>query len=802
MPSFFQPKKSKRTVARDGGASELGYRGASSIKRKRKPQQFAAIQLIVVLVALAAVGTAGYLLWDNSAQPSGPRVALPKIPTQDVAEGQTMTLRIAGTDDKKSSREIVYSITEGPKGAVIDPTSGEFNWTPGEADGPGEHSVVIRAAVGQRSAKCRFKVIVAEVNQPTLVTVGPSLTATAGKVAVSQVSEQEPDDPQVNFKTPPATLPETDVSTFVPPVETATSPVPATKPAVDKELEALLQLYTETQGRDRHRKLFDPASYKSLRGWFAQQFRREQAASFQEAWGAESEAMLAWLDQRLDFQEEFFTALDLKADDVAAALRLLQQLKGAFSEKIIDHYGNLVIAICVVWDRPSGLYHYKHHADRAKAAMPTNPADAIDCFRYLVEREKFMEGRILYVPWEYLTLVVNHQTPLEERDWALQAYGAQRQMFGKCYQDCPYDMKMLESESQFGALNGKPYNLATLRQFGGVCAHQADYASRVGKSMGIPAAYCGGAGRFGGSGHAWVMWVELKTVTASGISFTLESHGRYHDDNYYVGTLNDPQTGESITDRDLERRLNAVGVSTIGRRHAALAMRAWPAISDAQKPDFKAQLAYFSQVLKLSPWNEAAWKELAKVARENQDLNAADRKELHKAFRTLFTVFAGVPDFTVEVFNDLLCYETKPKTKIEYYYQLLDLYARAKRPDLSFKALPGLVELLVGNERKSEAVDMLAAVIKQNANEGQYIPAVVDDLERLCADDKKLQASLLAFYGEFVPLITQKRGNTVSRYCLDMHTRAMQRYQAAGETNAAELIRQRIAAIQSSGVPD
>ena len=52
--------------------------------------------------------------------------------------------------------------------------------------------------------------------------------------------------------------------------------------------------------------------------------------------------------------------------------------------------------------------------------------------------------------------------------------------------------------------------------------------------------------------HAWVMWVELIGVTSKGIEFSLESHGRYRFDKYYVGTLYDPQTGQTITDRTLE----------------------------------------------------------------------------------------------------------------------------------------------------------------------------------------------------------------------------------------------------------
>src|SRR5258706_8952988 len=52
-----------------------------------------------------------------------------------------------------------------------------------------------------------------------------------------------------------------------------------------------------------------------------------------------------------------------------------------------------------------------------------------------------------------------------------------------------------------------PISLPNLLAFGGVCAMQADFAARVGKSMGVAAEYVGGQAA-DGEGHAWVMWVE------------------------------------------------------------------------------------------------------------------------------------------------------------------------------------------------------------------------------------------------------------------------------------------------------
>jgi len=87
----------------------------------------------------------------------------------------------------------------------------------------------------------------------------------------------------------------------------------------------------------------------------------------------------------------------------------------------------------------------------------------------------------------------------------------------------------------------------------------------VAKSLGVPAFDAGSASVYGES-HAWVMWVELGPVTATGFAFSLQSYGRYRNDKYYVGHLNDPHTGQPTTDRELELRLHTLGMDPIAKR--------------------------------------------------------------------------------------------------------------------------------------------------------------------------------------------------------------------------------------------
>jgi hypothetical protein len=354
---------------------------------------------------------------------------------------------------------------------------------------------------------------------------------------------------------------------------------------------------------------------------------------------------------------------------------------------------------------------------------------------------------------------------------------------------------MLETGSAQAQMNGQDYTLANLRTYGGVCALQADFSSRVAKSLGVPAAYVGGKSAYGEL-HAWVMWVEVKSVSPKKIGFTLESHGRYRGDKYYVGNLRDPKTGSQTTDRKLELRLHTVGMDTIAKRHADLVMAAYPTLRDQQSFAVNDQFSFMRRVIELCPGNQQAWVSLAAMA-SDETVQEKHRKQMDGILNQLFQTFASFPDFTWTIFDDLIAFETRLKERIKLYERLVLLYQAAQRPDLACEARLRLTDLLEEDGRAIEGIQGLAATIHVFVDEGRYVPRMLDRIELICQNMDGATPHLLQFYNSFLPKIPQMRGSRPSQYCIEMFQRGIAKFREHGELAAAQLYEAQLMQIQA-----
>ena len=774
------------------------------------------------------------------------------IPSQKATAGETVRVAIKAKDADKPAQTLSYRLKSGPEGAKVDAASGTFTWSVPESGLSGEQSVevsVTDAETGGAEASTKFSIQIAPPASPLLrlvaslqaagltveKTVGeapPGFTGTAAHFAIGddylivleyESAESAREDAQgvtdagqmligepavwkaktslfrndtliaIYSGTSPQIVKSLNTSLGAPFVVAEASkmtpkPEKPVEPTIAEKLVAALVTLHEKQN------LTGRKDYPGVRKLFAEFFEQQNELLLTKLGEGDGAEFKKWLDEHVDFKEEFLIAV-APEDDLTAAWKILQALHQKFPGKLND-YGQLAIAIALTWDNEGNVDHYTDHQRRTHSNMPSGMLGAVENFEYFVDAAGIMQGRAQFLPWEFLVYLVNHKTPRPEREWAAANYVAKRPMYGKCYADVPYDTEMLKTSSKTCKLEGKDYSLPNLRQFGGVCAMQADFASRVGKSIGVPAEYVAGESA-GGELHAWVMWVEVKQVSRTSISFSLESHGRYRGDKYYVGTLRDPQTGKGITDRELELRLQGVGLSPVAFHQAKLVMQAYPQLRDKLDMKPAQEIAFLNDVIELCPGNEAAWKQVALLAREDRIASDSNR-QMTAMFDKLFRTFAGFPDFTWKVFDDLVQYQKNTKQRNKYYERLVQMYEVGGRPDLACEARLMLSNYLLEEGHTKEVIDGLAFTIKKFPDEGRYVPKLLDKLEQVCLGVKGADQQLLRFYTEFIPMIPPKRGNDPSPYCMRMLERAIEKFTTAGQAPQAQVFAVQLAKLKAS----
>jgi hypothetical protein len=101
-----------------------------------------------------------------------------------ISEGQLFTLPNAASDTDMPAQQLSFSLDTGsPEGMTIN-ASGEINWTPTEAQGPGNYPVTVRVTDnGEPPASTTqpLTVTVLEVNEPPVLEPIPDVTLVSGR---------------------------------------------------------------------------------------------------------------------------------------------------------------------------------------------------------------------------------------------------------------------------------------------------------------------------------------------------------------------------------------------------------------------------------------------------------------------------------------------------------------------------------------------------------------------------------------------------------------------------------------------
>ncbi|MDB5337159.1 MAG: hypothetical protein JWN70_2778 [Planctomycetaceae bacterium] len=559
-------------------------------------------------------------------------------------------------------------------------------------------------------------------------------------------------------------------------------PPPAPEIVVEKN-KRQFQLCLELAKIARAGKLCDPGEYPNVRRLFADRFAQDHAAELKTAFQGSGAEFERWLGTHPDLRDELYTAFEPE-DDIVAALKIMELLQRRSFQRLTANF-ELAIALAVTWDREAGLYEYTPQQRRSHATVtPEKMADAVDNFDYYTDPEFVGQRRISKLPWEFLLHVVNHRTPLAERAWVQRTYHSLQRPIGLCYEDVPYDHGMIKSGEATSNLAPHAYTLANLKDRGGICVMQADYAARVAKCLGIPGVYVEGYAR-NNSRHAWVMWTELQPSSAKNVTFSLQSHGRFFLDRYYIGMLRDPQTALVISDRQLELRLQGVGLNPVAYRQTRLIMSVWTILGGCLRLDASHELDYLEALIDFSPGNPAIWQTVTQ-----RTISAWSDAKMKARFDDLrdrcIKTFTNCPDFVCQIIETLMSYEEEPRRRLPTYERLLQLWASTGRPDLSCEIARKIASLLTGEKDYQAALGGLAQTIKRFPDEGRHIPRLLDEYERVAQQVDDGPAKILKLYQELMPLIPRSRQGQTSPFYLEMLQRASQRLARAGETKAAQ----------------
>jgi hypothetical protein len=93
---------------------------------------------------------------------------LAAVPDQTVEEGSLLSLTVTASDADLPANTLTFSLMPGaPAGAAINPATGEFSWTPTEAQGPGTYTIGVKVSddgTPNLSAERTFSVVVVAGN--------------------------------------------------------------------------------------------------------------------------------------------------------------------------------------------------------------------------------------------------------------------------------------------------------------------------------------------------------------------------------------------------------------------------------------------------------------------------------------------------------------------------------------------------------------------------------------------------------------------------------------------------------------
>ena len=117
------------------------------------------------------------------------------ITSPTIPELAPYQLQLSATDPDTPPTQLVWSLVSGPVGSQLSATTGQFTWTPTEAQGPGVFQVVVVVTDGTSTTQATFSISVTEVNQPPVIAPITNQTIDESTLLTVQISASDADLP-------------------------------------------------------------------------------------------------------------------------------------------------------------------------------------------------------------------------------------------------------------------------------------------------------------------------------------------------------------------------------------------------------------------------------------------------------------------------------------------------------------------------------------------------------------------------------------------------------------------------------
>jgi hypothetical protein len=419
-----------------------------------------------------------------------------------------------------------------------------------------------------------------------------------------------------------------------------------------------------------------------------------------------------WLLANGDFTEKLLLALE-PSDDPGRAFELLYRILKRYGKRVA-RYENLTVAFLVVWDteEPSTI-------------------SATSAYDYFTQSSTKTSFGLRSMPWQLSKYVVDSTRSRDERKWCQSRYAGWTnidRIYDKIWKD-DYDEDYFlrgEPKEVEEKAKGDVPTLAEIRRYGGVCHEAAVLASEVGKNVGVPAVYIRGTSP-GGIPHAWVGFLKGKKNP----KWDMDTGRLGDDDDKFIGTLVDPQSGRTVEQHALELALAALKTSSSKRRKARIWAEAALILNNRTDEGKKAAARAIETSLKASLFDRAQWRIYARLAADG----AIDKTDLIRRAVELPKELDDYPGMAVDAFDTLIT--ALPDIELATQRKLCDTLAKSFRKKSSaavarIRLIEGRLVELSGDSRSAAKIYKDAAEYAvDNKNRSGLLLRLLDSAGRV-----------------------------------------------------------------------